>query len=50
MSPKEVSLHSGDYTILTCTLTIQGDVNVLNINWTPNDGIIENKVSNEQMN
>ena len=49
VSPKEVSLRSGDHTILTCTLTIQGDVNVFNINWTPKDGIIENKVSDEQM-
>ena len=48
MTPKKVSLHSGDSTILTCTLTTQGDVNVLNVNWVPTEGIIEKKVSDEQ--
>ena len=43
-----MSLHSGDSTILTCTLTTQGDVNVLNVNWVPTEGIIEKKVSDEQ--
>ena len=48
VTPKKVSLHSGDSTILTCTLTTQGDVTVLNVNWVPNEGIIEKKVSDEQ--